>query len=77
VKMLFYLALILIGMVFGVLLYFFFCWKNMRIGTIRINEFDEDGPYLFLEANRSIRDISGKPWAIVEIAKSTSTHMRP
>lgn len=48
---------LLIGFVVGVVIGFIFA-RARTIGTLRIDNSDGDGPYLFVELNKSISDIS-------------------
>lgn len=57
----------LAGMVFGISVVTII-FRAHRVGTLRIDNFDpEDGPYMFLELEKGIGDISSKKHVILKV----------
>lgn len=59
--------LLIAGILIGSIVTQLFFWPS-RVGTLRIDRSDpKDGPYIFLELNKGVGDISAKKIVVLQV----------
>ena len=64
-------AIFVIGIVIGGIvasIFYLIKMKKSDCGTLRIESSDPDGPYMFLELDKDVGDISGKKRVVLNVS---------